>query len=297
MQENFIYKWLIALTANVPDFPEWLVVVFSVLLSLALIAVATPLAVMLINKGVRHAVRMRVKRKEKTGRARDVAKLRTIESILHSCIKYVVYFLALVAFLSVLGLGGVVASLVAAAGVGGLAISFGAQSLIKDVITGLFITFEDQYAVGDYVVIQGIEGTVENMQIRVTEIRGLAGELNIIPNGSIVNVVNHSRGNSVAIVYVDADYQQDIQKVLDSARAACAAFGKKDPDVVRPPVVLGINSIANGIVTVKITCEVKSLTQWDAERHLRQYIKEQFQRDGIQPPIQRSRFMKVEGGA
>ena len=134
----------------------------------------------------------------------------TLIKLLENTITYVVYFIAIMMALSVFHID--VKALLAGAGIVGLAIGFGAQSLVKDIITGFFIIFEDQFSVGDQVRIGTYEGVVEEIGLRTTKIKGFTGEVNIIPNGSIVDVTNFSINNSKAIVDVSIAYQGDINR-------------------------------------------------------------------------------------
>lgn len=137
-------------------------------------------------------------------------RYRTILRLVQSIVSYVVYFSAILAILSAVNID--VKGLLAGAGIVGLAVGFGAQSLVKDVITGFFIIFEDQFGVGDYIKITSVEGTVLEIGLRTTKIKGAAGEINIVPNGSITDVVNYSINNSIAIIDVSVAYSSDIAK-------------------------------------------------------------------------------------
>ena len=134
----------------------------------------------------------------------------TLSKLLDNVLSYVVYFIAFMMILSVLGID--VKALIAGAGVVGLAVGFGAQSLVKDVISGFFIIFEDQFSVGDHVRIGQFEGNVETIGLRTTKIKSWTGELHILPNGSIIEVTNFSINNSIAVVDIAIAYGEDIAK-------------------------------------------------------------------------------------
>ena len=106
-----------------------------------------------------------------------------------------------------------VSAVLAGAGIVGLAVGFGAQSLVKDIITGFFIIFEDQFSVGDYIRVGQFEGTVEEIGLRTTKIKSWTGELHIIPNGNILEVTNFSLNNSVAVIDISVAYEENIQRV------------------------------------------------------------------------------------
>src|SRR5699024_2950848 len=143
-------------------------------------------------------------------------------------------------------------SILATAGLGGLAIGFVAQSLVKDVITGFFILFEDQYAVGDFIEIEGITGTVEEIGLRITKIRGFKGDLNIIPNGQILMVTNYTRGNVLAVVEVSVAYKSDIDRATDVMQKVADAYAKQDDDIVEPPNVLGVVNLGPNGVDIRL---------------------------------------------
>ena len=134
----------------------------------------------------------------------------TLSKLLDSVLSYVVYFIAFMMILSVLGID--VKALIAGAGVVGLAVGFGAQSLVKDIISGFFIIFEDQFSVGDHVRIGQYEGNVETIGLRTTKIKSWTGELHILPNGSIIEVTNFSINNSIAVVDIAIAYGEDIAR-------------------------------------------------------------------------------------
>ncbi|MFL6517276.1 MAG: mechanosensitive ion channel family protein, partial [Bacillus sp. (in: firmicutes)] len=134
----------------------------------------------------------------------------TLSRLLDNVLSYVVYFIAFMMILSVLGID--VKALIAGAGVVGLAVGFGAQSLVKDIISGFFIIFEDQFSVGDHVRIGQYEGNVETIGLRTTKIKSWTVELHILPNGSIIEVTNFSINNSIAVVDIAIAYGEDIAK-------------------------------------------------------------------------------------
>ncbi|NRK74326.1 mechanosensitive ion channel, partial [Salmonella enterica subsp. enterica serovar Typhi] len=136
-----------------------------------------------------------------------------------------------------------VKALLAGAGIVGLAVGFGAQSLVKDIITGFFIIFEDQFSVGDQVRIGTYEGVVEEIGLRTTKIKGFTGEVNIIPNGSIIEVTNFSINNSKAIVDVSIAYQGDINRAEKVIQELIEKLPEQYEDIVGVPELLGVQNI------------------------------------------------------
>jgi len=219
-------------------------------------------------------------------------RLKTLASILKSVLRYTVYFIAGMTILDTLGVP--MTSIIATAGIGGLAVGFGAQNLVKDVIAGFFMLLEDQISVGDYVTIEGISGTVTGIGLRVTTIQGFTGEINIIPNGSITKVVNYSRANNKAIVDVSISYESDIDKAISVMKSVGGKLMEENQNIVEEPNVLGVVSLGDSGVTIRMVTTVKPTTQWSVERELRKRIKEAFEQEGIEIPYPRRVVIQKE---
>lgn len=209
----------------------------------------------------------------------------TLKDIIKSIFRYIVYFVAFTPILETLGIN--ISSLIAAAGIGGLAIGFGAQNLVKDVITGFFILFEDQFQVGDYVETGGKSGIVEEMAIRVTKIRDFNGDLHIIPNGSIDKVTNRSRGNMRALVEVSIAYEENLDRTLEVLRKLCTEIAEENDKIVEGPTVLGVTKLGESDVTISVMAKTIPMEQWAVERELRKRIKERLEDKGIEIPYPR----------
>ncbi len=209
-------------------------------------------------------------------------RYRTILRLLQSVISYVVYFSAIVAVLSVMNIR--VAGLLAGAGIVGLAVGFGAQSLVKDVITGFFIIFEDQFGVGDYIKITSTEGTVLEIGLRTTKIKGASGEINIIPNGSITEVVNYSINNSIAIIDVSIAYSSDIAKAEKLIESYLKALPAAHEEIVTEPTLLGVQNVVGAEVTLRISVETLPMKHFPISRMIRRDVKDIFDRNGIEIP-------------
>lgn len=223
----------------------------------------------------------------------DEKKANTLTGILKSVIKYTVYTVMGISILNVLGIP--TQAIIATAGLGGIAIGFGAQSLVRDVFTGFFILFEDQYGVGDYVTISTMTGTVEDMGLRITKIRSFNGDLHIIPNGEIKTVTNHSRGNSLAIIDVKTAYEADQEKAVGILKAVIEQYYNVHRDmIVAEPEVLGIISLAESEVVIRSVIAVKPLMHWKVEREVRKLILEAFKQNGIEIPYPKRIFVNKE---
>lgn len=220
----------------------------------------------------------------------------TVISLIGSCIEALILFFVVLEVLSILGLGDTVTSMIAAAGVGGLAIGFAAQSLIKDFITGLFLITEQQFAVGDYVCIGGVEGTVESIKIRTTQILTITGELHIIPNGNIDKVVNYSIKDSLAVVYITVPLEADLYKVIDILRNAAQRAVKDDNNGAEEPYINGVSDTNESGAVIRIICTAKPEMQYSLERLIRLYALEDLKKAGIQPAYpKRINIVKKDG--
>lgn len=212
----------------------------------------------------------------------DNQKAKTIGGVLKSVLRYVTYFSGLALILADF-FGGMS---VAMASVGGVALGFGAQSLVKDVINGFFILFEDHYGIGDHVTIGNFTGIVETIGIRTTSIRDFTGDLHLIPNGTITTVTNHSRGNMKFIVDVEVSYEENIDNVIGIISEVTKNFEEKNQDITSPIEVLGVNSVSpsKSSMIIRVSGGSKPLKQWSMERKLRKEIKVAFDEKGIKVP-------------
>lgn len=212
----------------------------------------------------------------------DQRRTKTIGKLLNNVITYTVNFIIILLVLSQLGIN--LAPVLAGAGVIGLAIGFGAQSLVKDVITGFFIIFEDQFGVGDVVQTGSFKGTVEEIGLRVTRIRSWTGEVHIIPNGSIQQVTNFSVYNSTAVVDISIAYEEDVERTVEVLKQTVQDAYPDIENVTKPPEVLGIQTLGASDVVIRVTAECKPNTHVAVERELRRRFKAALERHQIEIP-------------
>ncbi|MFG6113626.1 mechanosensitive ion channel family protein [Halobacillus sp. MO56] len=209
----------------------------------------------------------------------------TLVKLVENTLTYIVYLYALMMILETFGFN--IGALLAGAGVAGLAIGFGAQNLVRDVITGFFIIFEDQFSVGDFVRISGIEGFVEEIGLRTSKIKSWTGELHIIPNGAITQVTNYSIHNSIAVVDVSIAYEEDI----DQAEKVIAELLEELPDkyemMITTPELLGIQNLAASDVQMRVIAETYPMEHWAVGRAIRKEIKNRLDEKGIEIPFPR----------
>lgn len=180
-------------------------------------------------------------------------RMRTLGKLLKNVVSYVIHFVSVLLILSEFNVN--LGPLLAGAGVIGLAIGFGAQSLVKDIITGFFIILEDQFAVGDTIQTGSFKGTVEMIGLRSTRLLSWTGELHIIPNGSINEVTNYSLRNSLAVVDIVLPIGDNVDEV--SALLQTTVNGIDDVNLLGEPQVLGVQQITTGGTTLRIIAECR----------------------------------------
>jgi small conductance mechanosensitive channel len=220
---------------------------------------------------------------------RKIQRSKTMVPLLRSVSRYLIYFVAGVAVLQQLGIDAT--AIVASAGVVGLAVGFGAQTLVKDLISGFFLLFEGLIAVGDVITVGEHTGEVEAIGIRVTQVRKLSGELRIIPNGEITSFGHLKRDFSRAVVNVGLAYEQDHEAGLGVLASAARAWAAQHGDLaLDAPDVQGIVDFGASECTARVIVKVKAGEQWGAERSLRGAIKRAFDDAGVEMPFPRQVF-------
>ncbi|WP_223836305.1 mechanosensitive ion channel family protein [Paenibacillus oceani] len=227
----------------------------------------------------RRAVAHMVREREKSPLKFDPRRTNTIGRLIGNVITYTVNFFVIILILSQFGFN--LAPILAGAGVLGLAIGFGAQSLVKDVITGFFIIFEDQFAVGDVIQTGANKGTVEEIGIRVTRLRSASGEIHIIPNGLITQVTNFSTHNSLAILDVTVAYDTDLEKAMEITKDTAKEVYHHSDLIVKEPVILGVQAVTNTDVTMRITAECRPNAQPEVIRLLNMELMRSLEQHGL----------------
>jgi small-conductance mechanosensitive channel len=253
----------------------WTNFVFATI-KIIFIFIAARLIVKAANKTMSHILNPNVKNRLKI----DVRRTKTIGKLLENIVSYVVNFVMIMMILNQLGIR--LEPLLAGAGVVGLAIGFGAQSLVKDVITGFFIIFEDQFAVGDVVQIGTFKGSVEEIGLRVTRLKSWTGEVHFIPNGTITQVTNYSLHNSIAVVDVTIAYESDIDEAMEILRETVMKVYETNVSMVKPPEVLGVQTLGSSEMTLRTTVECKANTQAIVSRELFAEVKKAFDANSIE---------------
>ncbi|GAA5155766.1 MULTISPECIES: mechanosensitive ion channel family protein [Amycolatopsis] len=215
-------------------------------------------------------------------------RAKTIGSVLKSLTSFVVFGLAFIQILGELGIN--LGPIIASAGIVGVALGFGAQNLVKDFLSGMFMMLEDQYGVGDVIDIGPASGTVESVGLRITTLRDMKGTVWYVRNGEVLRVGNSSQGYANAVVDVPLSYTADVDRAVDVLTASVTAAVAEEPlseDVLEPPEVLGVESVTPEGITIRVTAKVRPGKQWSVQRALRARVIAGLEEAGFEPPMGR----------
>jgi|SRR5262245_29391860 len=216
------------------------------------------------------------------GHARMKQRTETLRSVVRSVSKAIIVLVVILQIGSELGFITTLAPLLATAGIGGLAVGFGAQSLVKDVISGFFILSEDQFGVGDVVKIGDFSGVVERMTLRATVLRNLEGQVHVVPNGNIQNVTVMTKEWARAVLDLTIPHEEPIGKTLEALERVGTRLAQDWPDrVLERPTILGVEKIDDSGVTVRSIVKTPPFKNADVLREWRLRAIEEFDRAGI----------------
>lgn len=230
----------------------------------------------------RPAEQARTDRKRAERRAQ---RLTTIGSVLKSLVSFVVLVWVVLQTLAILGVN--VAPFIASAGIVGVALGFGAQTLVRDFLSGLFMLFEDQYGVGDWVDLGEAEGTVEHVGLRITSVRDLHGTLWYCRNGDIQRVGNYSQDFGVALLEIPVSYSADVDRACAVAIETAKQAAQEEPirsHLISGPELQGVNAMEADSWSLRMTAVTHANMQWATERELRRRLRNAFDEAGIAAP-------------
>ena len=228
-----------------------------------------------------------VKTGQRTGALASVtqARVATLTGLLRTSALVVLWSVVVVICLSQLGLD--VRPILAGAGIVGLAVGFGAQYLVRDVIAGFFLVLEDQVRVGDVAVVNGTGGVVETVTFRTIVLRDLAGTVHIFPNGSVTSLANMTKGWSGYVVDVEVGYQEDPDRVIGIMRRVADELRREPaygPLILEPTEIFGVDAFKESSVVVKARLKTMPIQQWTVGREYRRRLVGAFAAEGIEPP-------------
>ncbi|MEK3847549.1 mechanosensitive ion channel family protein [Paenibacillus jamilae] len=251
----------------ITDGEMWSTFLF-VILKIAIIFIITRIFIRVINKIIDKSMQQ----KGDNGRFRlNTRRLTTVGELLKNVTNIVFNFILIMLVLSQMGIN--LGPLIAGAGVLGLAVGFGAQSLVKDVITGFFIIFEDQFAVGDVIQTGTFKGTVEMIGLRTTRLVSWKGEVYILPNGSITTVTNFSMSNALAVVDVPMKAERSLEEAVGLVKQAIEGIEESNVQILNIPDVLGVQSMTTSEYIVRVVAECMPNTGAVVERDIQNNIK------------------------
>jgi small conductance mechanosensitive channel len=232
------------------------------------------------------------------GSNRRVQRAKSLGSLMKSLASAVTFGIVSMMVLSEIGVN--IAPILASAGVLGLAIGFGAQTLVKDYLAGMFMIFEDQYGVGDAVNLGDVSGTVEAVGLRVTRLRDVDGTVWYVRNGEILRVGNQSQNWARTVLDVAVGYTEDLTRVR-RILAAVAHELWEDPEysslIIEEPEVWGVQSLSPESIVVRVTLKTAPMEQWNVAREMRERIKARFDAEGIAAPLPQRVVWHRDAGA
>ena len=216
--------------------------------------------------------------------AKRGGRTQTVVNLISGLLKYIAVIAGVVWGLSILGVNAT--AVLAGVGIVGLILGFGAQSLIEDIITGAFIIFENQYSVGDIIILDDFRGTVRNIGVRTTVIEDAGGNLKVVNNSDIRNFQNRSRNNSVALVLVAVAYSTDLRKLEKLLQEKLPTLKEEHPDLyLTVPRYLGVDELADSGVNLKFAVDVTEANVFAGQRMLARDLKNLFDDNGVEIPF------------
>lgn len=268
------------LTAILKDIGEWAMTTGVRILLIAVVALIAVKAVSIFSARLAEIFGKKKMDDEYKKRAS------TLGSVIRHLLNVVVLIVAVITILGQLGIE--IGPVLAAAGIVGLAIGFGAQSLVKDVINGFFILLEDQIRVGDVVNIAGKGGLVEKVNLKMTILRDLSGNVHYIPNGNIDVVTNMTKEYSRYVFDIGVAYREDVDEVIEVIKAVDEDL-RSDPDfgkdILEPIEILGLDQFAESALVIKARAKTKPIQQWRVAREFNRRLKKAFDERDIEIPF------------
>jgi len=258
---------------------------FRILLILLAALVTTFIAGRMVRLA-RHQIVEMMRRHADGGEEELEKRAATIGRLLRKTLAVLIWVVAILMALREAGFD--VMPLLAGAGVAGIALGFGAQSLVRDVISGLFLIIENQIRVNDVVMINGVGGLVEEINLRTTVLRGMDGTVHIFPNGSIQTLANLTREYSYYVFDMGVAYKEDTDRVAQVMKEVAEEL-RQDPEyapfILEPLEVLGVDKFADSAVIIKARIKTKPIKQWMVGRELNRRFKKKFDELGIEIPF------------
>lgn len=294
-----LFLALTEIFAGILPEPEWLLTVpLRIALILIAAAVAVAAARRVIKAGLRRLIdnglRRRIEGSKKRGpkalfesseaaAQRSSQRVEVLALVLSSAAAFAIWTIAIMLVLAEVGIS--LAPLLAGAGVVGIALGFGAQSLVRDFLSGIFILIEDQFAVNDIVDLGEAVGVVEGVSLRTTRLRSVEGTVWHVPNGEIRRVGNMSQHWSRSLLDIEVTYETDLDLAKRVIKDVADRLRDEDQDILDEPEVWGVETISAVSITIRLVIKTRPSEQWRISRELRQRIKVAFDEAGIEMPL------------
>jgi small conductance mechanosensitive channel len=266
---------------------------------IALIILAGYIAVRFVRAALSRLEALLIKAGEGTEPVPGTARKRvtTLVGLLRTLTQVIIWAVAAIMCLGQLGLD--ITPILAGAGIAGLAVGFGAQNLVRDVISGFFMVLENQVRVGDVAVVNGTGGLVEAITFRTIVLRNLAGVVHVFPHGSVTTLANMTKGWSAYVIDVDVAYKEDTDHIVDIMRRVAeelrrdSSFGSA---ILQPIEIFGVDNFRESAVSIKARLKTLPLQQWDVGREYRRRLKKAFEAEKIEAPVPRQSIYMEETG-
>ena len=281
---------------TVPQFDWREALQWETILRIAIVIAVALVAYRIVIVLIRRLLEREIEEEDPLVRRLRQQRAQTVGSLLGSVAAVAIFIVVTLTILDILldNTGPILASF----GILGLAFSFGAQSLVKDVISGTFMLMEGQFGIGDVIRVGDVAGAVERITLRTTILRDVEGIVHIIPNGEITRVSNMTKAWSRAVLNIGVAYKEDVDRVMEVLRDVCIEL-HGDPDwrglLLEEPSVPGVDSFGDSAVVIRVMAKTLPLKQWDVARELRRRIKNRFDREGIEIPFPHTTMYWGEG--
>lgn len=266
---------------------SWETIIFTGLRILFIFIVAW-VAMQVIKAGLRRMEKRLVKRGATVGEVSGESEKRadTLVKLLHQAIRITIYVVVLLIILREVGVE--IAPILASAGILGLAIGFGAQNLVRDVISGFFILLENQVRLGDVAIVNGTGGLVEAVNFRTLVLRDLSGVVHVFPNGTITTLSNMTREWSAYVFEIGVAYKEDTDQVMEIMKQVGKEMREDDyfgPLMIEDVEMFGVDQFGDSAVVIKGRLKTLPIKQWEVGREYRRRVKHAFDREGIEIPF------------
>lgn len=265
---------------------QWAISELPVILIVIVITVITLKTYKYIIKRLKQLILNRLIRKEGANTIEAEKRVETLMNILHSTGKVIVWLISIMIILKQFGVD--IGPIIAGAGIVGLAVGFGAQELVRDVISGFFILLENQIRVGDVAIINGTGGLVENIELRTTRLRDFAGTVHIFQNGKINSISNMTKDWSAVVFDIGVAYKENVDLVMEIMKQVGETLQNDEEfkEKIREPLeIFGVDNFADSAVVIKARIKTEPIQQWTVGREYRKRLKHAFDEKGIEIPF------------